>query len=464
MPRAAKDLRRVREIFFILFLAAVFGLGFKRPFVFVLGYVYVDIVAPQRLSYLLLNTVPVSMIAVGLAMLGWAIADKKADSRVSGRHLLLAALLAWAAYTTWNADFPVEAMTKWDWVWKAIVFAMFLPLTLRTKLRIEALLVFMLLSVGSIIIVGGIKTALSGGGYGTLNLMVDNNSGLYEGSIISAVAIAIIPLILFFTRHGTIFPPDWRVKIFCYAFVFACLLMPVGTEARTGLVCIAFLAVLMLRDARRRILYIAATAFLGLLSLPFLPESFTQRMGTISEYQADSSASTRVMVWKWTWDYVKDHPAGGGFDAYRSNKIEYDTVATITDESGTRLERRHVVDEQRAYHSSYFEMLGEQGYFGFALWSLLHAIGVVRMEVIRRRYRSDTGSGAWISPLATAIQHSHLVILLGSLFVGIAFLPFIFMLIGLEIGLDTYLRRLDRMKGWAPFMAPCPAPPDALPA
>ena len=30
-------------------------------------------------------------------------------------------------------------------------------------------------------------------GYGALNLMVDNNSGLYEGSIISAVAIAIVP-------------------------------------------------------------------------------------------------------------------------------------------------------------------------------------------------------------------------------------------------------------------------------
>jgi hypothetical protein len=67
----------------------------------------------------------------------------------------------------------------------------------------------------SIIIVGGIKTVGSGGGgYGELNLMVANNSGLYEGSTISTVAIAIIPLILWFTKYGTIFPPDWKVKVF----------------------------------------------------------------------------------------------------------------------------------------------------------------------------------------------------------------------------------------------------------
>src|SRR3546814_15921951 len=81
----------------------------------------------------------------------------------------------------------------------------------------------MIVAASTIIIVGGIKTLASGGGYGELNLMVTNNSGLYEGSTISAVAIAILPIILWFPRFGTIFPPDWRGKTFCYALAFACL-------------------------------------------------------------------------------------------------------------------------------------------------------------------------------------------------------------------------------------------------
>ena len=101
----------------------------------------------------------------------------------------------------------------------------------------------MVLTAGAIIINGGIKTVLGGGGYAGLYLFVNDNSGIYESSTLSTVAIAIIPLILWFTRHGTVFPPDWRVKLFGYALVFACLLIPVGTEARTGLVCIAIAGV-----------------------------------------------------------------------------------------------------------------------------------------------------------------------------------------------------------------------------
>jgi len=130
------------------------------------------------------------------------------------------------------------------------VFAIFLPLTLKTRLRLEALALFMVLCAGTLIITGGIKTLASGGGYGVLVLLVDNNSGLYEGSIISTVAICIIPLILWLAHHGTIFPPDWRVKLFAYALIFSALLIPVGTQARTGLVCIGVWAVLQLRFVR----------------------------------------------------------------------------------------------------------------------------------------------------------------------------------------------------------------------
>ena len=69
----------------------------------------------------------------------------------------------------------------------------------------------MVLSIGTIIINGGIKTALGGGGYGVLALLVRENAGLYEGSILSTAAIATIPLALWLARHGTIFKPDWRV-------------------------------------------------------------------------------------------------------------------------------------------------------------------------------------------------------------------------------------------------------------
>jgi hypothetical protein len=236
------------------------------------------------------------------------------------------AILGWALYTTVYADEQLAAWDKWTWVWKSVVFGIFLPFTLRTRLRIEAVVAFLLLSVSSIVIVGGIKTLATGGGYGSLNLMVDNNSGLYEGSTIATVAIAVIPLILWIGRFGTIFPRDWRVRLFCGALIFACLLIPVGTQARTGLICIGVLAVLLLRDAKRRLLYIGCMALAATVAIPLLPQAFTARMATIKEHKADESASTRLAVWAWTWDYVQKHPLGGGFEMYRQNKIRFETV------------------------------------------------------------------------------------------------------------------------------------------
>ena len=445
----------MRDLVFVAFLGAFFAAGFRKPFIFVLAYVYIDIVSPQRLTYLLLNAIPISLMAVALTVGGWMLADDKTDTRVAPRQALIVLLLLYCGITTRTADFPVEALDKWDWVWKCLAFAAFLPLTLRTKLRIESLLLVMIASASSIIIIGGIKTIASGGGgYGTLNLMVSNNSGLYEGSTISTVAVAIIPLILWFTKYGTIFPPDWKVKGFCYALVFACLLIPVGTSTRTGLLCIGLVAVLMLRDTKRKVLYLCVLGAAGLMAVPFLPASFTDRMSTIKTYKADESASTRLAVWGWTWQYAKEHPLGGGFEMYRQNQIRYDTEKVGGTAANATIDKKLTVDKARAFHSAYFEMIGEQGFPGLAIWLLINLIGIIRMEVLRQRYRKAGPDQAWITPLAGALQSAHIVYLLGAAFIAIAFQPFVYMLIGAQIGLDTYLARKRSQAAWRPLRKP----------
>lgn len=441
----------MRDLAFVAFLVALLALGLRRPFLWVLAYAYIDIVSPQRLSYYLLNSVPISLIVALMAIGGWLLADKKTDVRFSVRQGLMLMLLLYAGYTTANADFPIEALGKWEWVWKSMVWALFLPLTLRTKLRIEAYLLFITLSASAIIIVGGIKTAVSGGGYGALNLMVDSNSGLYEGSQISTVAIAIIPVILWLTRFGTIFPPDWRVKLFAYNLIFACLLIPVGTEARTGLVCVAFLALLMLRNVRNRFAYMAAIGAALIVVTPLLPDSFTGRMSTIKTYQGDASASTRLAVWEWTWDYANQNPLGGGFEAYRQNSLRIDLTTIRAAGDVAVVGRTQVQQQGRAYHSSYFEMLGEQGFPGLLLFLLIHIASLIRMETLRRRYAKAEGEDAWIAPLATALQHAQLIYLVGSLFVGLAWQPLIYMLLAVQIGLDLLVGRRARKGIPAPW-------------
>jgi O-antigen ligase len=437
------------------FVMLLLAFGLRRPYVWVLSYLYVDIVSPQKISWFLLAKLPLSLIVFVAAFGGWLLADDKRDSRFTLRQTLLLLLLLYCGATTLAADFPLEAADKWSWVWKALLFALFLPLTLRTRLRIEAALLCMILSAATLTIDGGIKTALGGGGYGELRLFINNNTGLFEGSIISCVAIAIIPVIIWLMKHGTVFPPDWRVKVFGLALIFSCLLIPIGTQTRTGLVCIAVLALISLRTAKRRFLYLGLMAALALIAVPFLPQKFTARMSTIENHQADESASTRVAVWKWTWEYVQDHPFGGGFDAYRGNHLRYETQAVEHDGNTAEVSSNVVEDKARAYHSSFFEMLGEQGWPGFILWIWLQLSGLWQMERLRRRWKDRTGADEqWQAPLANALQQAQVVYLVGSLFVGIAYQPFILMLIAMQCGLWSYLRRIDVPQVPAALRAP----------
>lgn len=442
------------------FVMALLALGFKRPFLWVLAYIYIDILAPQKIGWSITAALPLSLIAFCAAFAGWLLADSKRGSRFTYRQFLMLLLLIYSGWTTMNADFPEAALEKWDWVWKALVFAIFLPLTLTTRLRIEAAALVMLLTAGAIIISGGMKTALGGGGYGGLHLFVNDNSGVYESSTLATIAVAIIPLVLWFTRHGSIFPPDWRVKAFAYALIFACLLIPVGTEARTGLLCIAVLAVLLLRDVRRRMVFVAGGAALALVALPFLPQSYYDRMATIGGYEGDESASTRVAVWEWTLDYVERNPLGGGFDAYRANSFTYDITVVTGGGNNRAIRSEGVTDEARAYHSAFFEVLGEQGWPGFAFWIALQASGLWQMERLRRRWRipdrparnrgdpeapGPADIDTWQAPLASALQLAQIVYLVGALFQGIGYQPFILMLIGLQIGLWSYCRRRESL-------------------
>ncbi|HEY6814213.1 MAG TPA: DUF5935 domain-containing protein, partial [Croceibacterium sp.] len=402
-------------------------------------------------------SLPVSLIAFVAAFAGWLLLDSKQGSRFTFRQGLILALLGYCGITTLGAAFPEAAWTKWDWVWKALVFAAFLPLTLRTRLRIEAAALIMVLSIGPIIINGGLKTVFGGGGYGTLSLLVRENAGLYEGSILSTAAIATIPLVLWLARHGTVFRPDWMVRLFAAGLIFACLLIPIGTSARTGLVAAAVLGALMLRSVRHKFVYAGLGALALVAAVPFLPQSFVERMGTISNYEGDESASTRVQVWMWTLDYVKDNPWGGGFDMYLGNSFTYETRKTSGAANNRTIDYETVTDKSRAFHSSYFEMLGEQGWPGLLLWLWLQGLGVWQMERIRWRYGRQKGDGdedgrkSWQWGLATALQQAQLTYLVGAAFVGIAYQPFIFMLIGLQCALWSYVRRTEDVPRKARF-------------
>jgi len=64
---------------------------------------------------------------------------------------------------------------------------------------------------------------------------------------------------------------------------------------------------------------------------------------------------------------------------YRQNNIRYDPEKVEGTGGNIAIERTLTVDKARAFHSAYFEMLGEQGFPGLILWLVINLAGIIRM-------------------------------------------------------------------------------------
>ncbi|EMD81986.1 DUF5935 domain-containing protein [Pacificimonas flava] len=435
----------MRDIFLVLILLAFVISSFRVPYFMALGYLWVDFLQPQRMGYYLFNQLPVAMILGAGAFLAYILFDRERRLRLDTLQVLVLLLVGWATLATFGWG-EVDGSAKWDWVSKALLFSVFLPFVLTNRVRIEAALAVMIFSMSAITISGGLKTLMGGGGYGTLSLLVSNNTGLYEGSILSTVGCATIPLVWWLYKNNSFVPPSKITFLLASGLSLSFILITFGSEARTGLLALGVLLVILWWQSKRKILYATAISIAFLLALPFVPKSFTDRMDTIGSFQADQSASTRIAVWNWTLDYLKDNPLGGGFDLYKINSVEVTLVETSGSEDSTNTTYRTVTDKARAFHSSYFEVLGETGYIGFFIWSSIMVVFYLsgmrlhkkNKDIVEEQGSDRVSDAEWCSSFGRAIMIYVPVLMTGSLFVGIAFQPALFNIVALTVAVKNY--------------------------
>ena len=91
------------DIAFVLFIGLLLGMGLKRPFFWVLAYIYIDIVSPQKIGWGLVQAFPLSLIAFVAAFAGWLLLDGKQGARFTFRQGLIA-LALWRMLTRAELD------------------------------------------------------------------------------------------------------------------------------------------------------------------------------------------------------------------------------------------------------------------------------------------------------------------------------------------------------------------------
>jgi probable O-glycosylation ligase (exosortase A-associated) len=427
-----------RSLYLFLIYGAFLCAGLVAPFAVGLGYVWVDTFSPQNVAYSLLTEFPVSMVMAVATLVAYVAADRRSPPRINLVTVLVVLMAGWVTFTTFNNPVaPAAALTKWNWAIKTILFSAFMPLLFRSRVQIEAFLQIYIFSLMGEVLPFAAKTLLSGGSYGTSYGLVGGNSGVAEGSHLTTVAMLIVPILLYLRKYTAILTRTRPVQLMYVGMAFACVPAAIGTYERTALVGTPVVLIGLWLRSQRRILYATVGGALLALAITYgvaANSSWAQRMMTVGDYSQDGSAMTRILVWRWTLDFVHDHPLGGGFNSFYVNTI---TLPASADDPVP------LVQHGRAFHSMFFEMLGEHGWPGLALFLVL--FGTAFLSLRRTARRADELPGMeWCRELARTLQISMAVPLACGAFIGIAFQPEIYYLFALSVMLGHQVAEAAR--------------------
>nr|WP_255568770.1 DUF5935 domain-containing protein [Neoroseomonas alba] len=436
-------------MFILLVWSVLIALGLSAPFVLGLAYIWVDLFRPQDVVPVVGQLISISMITAVLAVGMYLVADRRDPPRLGLLTVLMMVWAGWITLTTTWALFPQDAWWKWDWAFKTVVFTALLPFVFRSRIQIEAALMVLLCAVAAHVLPYSIKGLISGGAYDRpLGLIAINAHWGGEGSTLATYAFACLPLVAYLQRHSLIAPATGIMR---YVYMAAPLLALAGsfaTFARAAVIACLVWAALTWWQSRRKSLLAVAFVAAAIAIVPLMGERWVARISTTLEPSQEESAHTRLIVWGWTIDFANQHPAGGGFNAYHANFIVTPGPDGVD-----------IITEARAFHSVYFEILGEHGWIGLGIFAALLAVMFFDMWRVRRASRGDPEL-EWLGDLARALSHAMLIFMAGGAFVGIAFYPLHYYLFAFAVCARAALQRARR--GVA--VAPAATDPGADPA
>jgi putative inorganic carbon (hco3(-)) transporter len=455
----------VRSIFFISFFLFVLVTAARAPFVAGLLYIWVDLLVPQRVAYGFIEQIPLAMISGGAAILFYFLFDKKERVHLGAQWVCLVGFFVWITINTLTiALLPEFAWPKWQFAYKTILFAAFMPFMFRSRVRLESMLLTIVACVGVVAFSLALKTIIGGGAYGSTRIWGGVNATvLGESSTFALAASAMIPFIYALGRHTVLLPLGKYRKWLTYGGIAFIVVAVIGSYARTGLICLSVLVVIAFWQSRNKIVFAVLAAIIGTAAVPLLPENWVTRMNTIQTAETEGSASGRIAVWKWTLDFVAENPLGGGFDSYRLNEIEMTVQDPARPNDPTAIARIKV--RSKAYHSIYFEVLGEMGWPGLLLLGSALILSLTKSWKISRAHKrgSDT---EWLGAFAGANFVSTLLVMIGGTFVGIAFsaityYPIVISLVLMNLHRKTAAGMNAKSKPVAPDLAGWGAIPNA---
>ncbi|MBI3772192.1 MAG: putative O-glycosylation ligase, exosortase A system-associated [Gammaproteobacteria bacterium] len=382
-----------------------------RPYVGILMMAWLGYMNPHRLSWGFATDMPFVFIMAIVTMIGMVFSKEKIGKLpIKAETILLFLFLAWMGITTIFALEPSLAKPQYEKVIKIQVITILTMLLITDKKRVLLLIWVIVMSLGFYGFKGGIFTITSGGGFhvmGPLGTFIGGNNE------IGLALVMTLPLMYYLLQQQS----KKIIKLGMMALMFLTAVAILGTQSRGALVGIVMMGAYLVLKSKRKFTFLIVLAAVIPIILTFMPQSWWDRMHTIKAYEQDESALGRINAWNFAMNLASARPLGGGYEVFK--QPWFSMYAPDPD----------VVHDA---HSIYFEVLGEHGFVGLALFlALLLTTWFSGRKIIRTcRGKEDL---LWAENLARMLQVSLAGYMVCGAFLGLAYFDYVYHIVAIMV-------------------------------
>ncbi|MCP5368419.1 MAG: putative O-glycosylation ligase, exosortase A system-associated [Hyphomicrobiales bacterium] len=413
----------MRDIILTLFILGTIPLIFRSPWLGTIELAWLTYMNPHLLTWGFARGMPFAQLIFAVTVLAVIVGKGRTKEwwgipMVPSSGVLLFYIF-WTGVTTLFALTSSISTFYFLFFVKMQILNVLTLMLIKDKQRIMAMCAVIVFSVGFIGVKGGVYTVLTGGEgrvWGIGGVMAENNS-LAVGLLMT------IPILRFLQLQAD---KKW-IRNGLYFVLLLMFVAVVGTKSRGALVAMVAMSVFFWWQSRQKFL-IATVLILSIIpTLMFMPQSWWDRMSTIQSYEKDASAMGRIDAWVYAINVANDRPlVGGGFRSTEipSNFFKYNPEAPRV----------------RAAHSIWFEVLGDHGWVGLALFFVLGVLTYRECGKIVRRVRGDPAQ-QWASDLARMLKVSIVAYAVGGTFLNLGVFDLYYNLVALVIVLSYVTSR-----------------------
>ena len=320
----------------------------RNPFVGLMMWIWIGIMNPHRLAWSWAFSMPFAEIVAITTLVSMLINNKQLYRPPADRvTVMLILFVLWLGVSP-LFSFHVDMEAKfWLRAIKIQFMALLGLLLIGNRRQVEWLTWILALSLGFYGIKGGLFTIATGGHY---RVWGPDGSFIADNNQLALATVMVLPLFRYLQLHTD---NRW-IRRACLAALVLCTASAVGSQSRGAFVALAAMGAFLWAKSRQK----GLVGILALTVIPIawwlMPDTWSDRMGTIQSYDQDGSALGRINSWWMAWNLAVDRfPIGGGFAIY-----EPDVFARYAPDPNTVL----------VAHSIYFQILGEHGFFGLFLF------------------------------------------------------------------------------------------------